>query len=103
MEKMIPTLPFERYVDDIVVHCKSRKQAEHVRALIKQRIEMCGLRMHPTKTKIVFCKNQWRQDTSDCVKFDFLGFTPSAMERQKQNGHISLPAFPSPLEILTNP
>lgn len=75
MEKTIPTLPFERYVDDVIVHCKSRKQAEHVQKLIKQRLEACGLRMHPNKTKIVFCKNQWRQDTSDCVKFDFLGYT----------------------------
>lgn len=75
MEKTIPTLPFERYVDDIIVHCKSRKQAEHVQKLIKQRLESCGLRMHPTKTKIVFCKNQWRQDTSGPVTFDFLGFT----------------------------
>jgi RNA-directed DNA polymerase len=75
MDRTIPTLPFERYVDDIVVHCKSRKQAEHVQILIKQRLESCGLRMHPTKTKIVFCKNQWRQDTSGPVTFDFLGFT----------------------------
>ena len=75
MEKTFPSLPFERYVDDIVVHCKSRKQAEYVQGLIRQRLEKCGLRLHPAKTKIVFCKNQWRQDDSKCVKFDFLGFT----------------------------
>ena len=75
MERSFPTLPFERYVDDIIVHCKSRNQAEFVQEAIKQRLESCGLRMHPTKTKIVFCKNQWRRDNAGPVKFDFLGFT----------------------------
>ena len=75
MERSFRTLPFERYVDDIIVHCQSRKQAEYVQGAIKQRLESCGLRMHPTKTKIVFCKNQWRSDNVGPVKFDFLGFT----------------------------
>lgn len=75
MEKKFSTLSFERYVDDIIVHCKSKKQAEFVQSMIKKRLEKCGLRMHPTKTKIVFCKSQWIWEDTGCVKFDFLGFT----------------------------
>lgn len=34
----------------------------------------CGLEMHPTKTKIVYCKDSRRKDRYSNVKFDFLGY-----------------------------
>ncbi|MDE0005146.1 MAG: group II intron reverse transcriptase/maturase, partial [Rhodospirillaceae bacterium] len=35
----------------------------------------CGLELHPTKTKIVYCKDSDRRETYGQVKFDFLGYT----------------------------
>ena len=35
---------------------------------------MCGLQMHPTKTQIVYCKDNRRRRTYPNVKFDFLGY-----------------------------
>jgi RNA-directed DNA polymerase len=32
MAREFPGCPFERYADDAVVHCKSRRQAEYVTA-----------------------------------------------------------------------
>jgi len=70
-----PSCPFERYADDVVVHCKSEAQARLMRRQIEARLQACRLEVHPEKTKIVYCRdsNRWREfpDTS----FDFLGFT----------------------------
>ncbi|MDQ3972968.1 MAG: reverse transcriptase/maturase family protein, partial [Actinomycetota bacterium] len=49
MVRNFPGCPFERYADDAVVHCKTRRQAEYVRNRIAQRMEEVGLRLHPDK------------------------------------------------------
>jgi group II intron reverse transcriptase/maturase len=51
MARELPGCPFERYADDGVVHCKSRRQAEYVLAAIAKRINEVGLRLHPDKTR----------------------------------------------------
>jgi RNA-directed DNA polymerase len=76
MSREFSTVPFERYSDDIIVHCKTRKQAEYVLARIKHRLGMCQLQLHPEKTKIVYCRDEDRgDDYSGPTSFDFLGFT----------------------------
>jgi len=66
---------FERYADDIIIHCKSHKQAEYVLGKLRSRMQECGLELHPDKTKIVYCKDYRRTENHEHVKFDFLGFT----------------------------
>ena len=66
---------FERYVDDIVVHCRSLEQAQWIKAKIERRLRLCLLELHPEKTKIVFCKGSRRQGDWEHYSFDFLGFT----------------------------
>ena len=68
-------LPFERYADDIIVHCRAKWEAELVRVGITARLKECGLELHPEKTKIVYCKDANRQGTHPNEKFDFLGYT----------------------------
>ncbi len=58
MAREIPGCPFERFADDVIVHCKSRAQAEAVLARIAQRMNEVGLRLHPDKTRIVYCKEK---------------------------------------------
>ena len=53
MEKFHPEKPFERYADDIVVHCKSEKQSLYMLNQIKSRMQNCKLTLHPDKTKII--------------------------------------------------
>jgi RNA-directed DNA polymerase len=67
--------PFERYADDIVVHCKSRRQAEYVRAAIAVRMVQVGLRIHPDKTRIVYCKDGTRRADHEHTSLTFLGYT----------------------------
>jgi RNA-directed DNA polymerase len=70
-----PDCPWERYADDVVVHCVSKEQAETVLAGIAMRMEEVGLRLHPDKTRIVYCKNEKRRGDHEHISFTFLGFT----------------------------
>jgi len=70
-----PHVPFERYADDVIVHCKSETEAQEVRAAIAARLGECGLELHPEKTKIVYCKDDDRRRRYPSEKFDFLGYT----------------------------
>jgi len=75
MRRTYPNLPFERYADDAIVHCKTEAQAQEVRAAISARIQDCRLELHPAKTKIVYCKDDDRRGKYPNEKFDFLGYT----------------------------
>jgi RNA-directed DNA polymerase len=75
MSKTHPEVPFERYADDMVAHCKTEEQAQAVLGSIEQRLELCKLELHPEKTKIVYCKDDNRRGTHTHEKFDFLGYT----------------------------
>lgn len=73
MEKHHPEKPFERYADDVVVHCKTEKQAQFVLKQISTRLNNCNLTVHPDKTKIVNLRG--RSEKKYPRSFDFLGFT----------------------------
>ena len=75
MARQYPGVPFERYADDAVVHCVSRRQAETVLAAIAERMNEVGLRLHPDKTRIVYCKDGKRRGEHEHTSFTFLGFT----------------------------
>lgn len=64
----------ERYAGDGLIHCVSRKQAQYVLDILKKRMQLCGLEIHPEKSRIVFCQsNNERQDNVQ-TSFSFLGY-----------------------------
>ena len=69
------SVPFERYADDAIVHCKSEQAGRAVLEAIRGRFEQCGLELHPTKTRIVYCKDDDRPGKHEHITFDFLGYT----------------------------
>jgi len=73
MDKNHPEKPFERYADDIVVHCKSEKQAEYMLRQIKSRMNNCKLEVHHGKTRIINLRGKSKKRLAK--GFDFLGFT----------------------------
>ncbi len=75
MTREYPGVAFERYADDVVVHCVTERQARALVAAIGDRMEQVGLRLHPDKTKIVYCKDQKRRLDYGLTAFTFLGFT----------------------------
>lgn len=75
MRRKSPEIPFERYADDIIVHCHSERQALWMKAEVEKRLAQCKLELHPEKTRIVYCRDDRRRGSYPQVKFDFLGFT----------------------------
>src|ERR1700757_694121 len=67
-------LPWCRYADDGLVHCRSEQEAQAIKAALQARLAECRLEMHPTKTKIVYCKDGKRKGRYPNVMFDFLGY-----------------------------
>lgn len=70
-----PSICFERYADDIIVHCHTQQEAEAILLQIAERMKQCQLELHPVKTKIVYCRDYKRKESHKQVQFDFLGFS----------------------------
>jgi len=68
--RTFPSIRFERFADDAIVHCRSEEEARTVLEAIRGRLAECGLELHSTKTKIVYRPGKYEQ-----IKFDFLGYT----------------------------
>ena len=87
MARTHPGLPWCRYADDGLVHCRTQHEAEARKAQLQARLADCHLDMHPTKTKIVYCRDGKRIGKYANVKFDFLGycFRPRLVRRFRDN------------------
>jgi RNA-directed DNA polymerase len=75
MRREHPDIPFERYADDAICHCRSEAQALELRQTLEQRFADCLLQLHPQKTKVVYCKDANRPGEYPERSFDFLGYT----------------------------
>jgi RNA-directed DNA polymerase len=75
LQRTYPNMAFERYADDIVIHCKTEEEAQRLQEALKARLQEYDLELHPTKTKIVFCKDYRREGSSEHRSFTFLGFS----------------------------
>ncbi len=75
MDEVNPQNPFERYADDIVIHCSSKQEAEQLLMKLKERMQQYELELHPDKTKIVYCKNYLRNEKHDNNSFTFLSYS----------------------------
>jgi group II intron reverse transcriptase/maturase len=88
MSREHPGVTFERYVDDVVVHCVSQSEAKGVLAAIGARMEQVGLRLHPKKTRIVYCRDGKRRATYEHTAFTFLGFTFRQRKARDKHGKL---------------
>ena len=92
MEKFHPEKPFERYADDIVVHCKTEKQALFMLRQIKNRMTACKLTLHPDKTEIINLRGYSQKQYPK--GFDFSGFTVRpARFKTREKKVIALPGI----------
>ena len=86
MAREFPDCPFERFADDAVVHCTTRQQAKNVLDRLHERMQEVGLRLHPDKTKIVYCKDSNRRGWHEHTSFTFLGYTFRPREAVNRHG-----------------
>jgi RNA-directed DNA polymerase len=70
----------------LVVHCRSKAEAEQMRHKIGERLERCGLQLHPEKTRVVCCRPDIVAEQAK--RFDFLGFTFQPRVAKSRTGQI---------------
>ncbi|MDQ3232319.1 MAG: group II intron reverse transcriptase/maturase [Pseudobdellovibrionaceae bacterium] len=75
VRRELPNTPFCRYADDGLLHCKTEEDAIKVMELLDERLNQCGLQLHPDKSRIVYCKDNNRKENHPNISFDFLGYS----------------------------
>jgi RNA-directed DNA polymerase len=90
MDREHPDKPFARYAGDAVVNCKSKEDAEELRSRLEKRLAECKLELHPTKTRIVYCKDDNRKGDYPEKVTTFWGI-PSDRALPKTNTRSFLP------------
>ena len=95
MKRHYPQIPFERYADDGICHCRSKAEAEILRVAIEKRFAECGLELNLQKTKIVYCKDDDRRGNYPEQKFDFLGFTFRPRRAKNHKGKLFVGFMPA--------
>jgi RNA-directed DNA polymerase len=83
-----PDVPFERYADDEILHCKTQQQAELVLDAIIERLAQVGLELNLDKTRIVYCKDANRTGSHEHEQFTFLGYTFRPRRAQNRSGEL---------------
>lgn len=91
MAKMFAGCPFERYADDVVIHCRSLEEATKVKLAVEERLRQCKLEAHPEKTRIVYCRDSNRTGDHAHIQFDFLGygFRPRRARNQRDKRYFT--------------
>lgn len=95
MQEHHPGIPFERYADDVICHCRSEAQASSLRRALEVRLGACKLELHPDKTKIVYCKDANRRGSYPEQRFDFLGYTFRPRPSMNRNGKLFISFAPA--------
>ena len=83
-----PDVPFCRYADDGILHCRSEGEAKALRERLDARLRDCGLELHPDKTRVVYCKDSKRSGTYEHIQFDFLGYTFRPRRNVDRGGRV---------------
>jgi RNA-directed DNA polymerase len=95
MKRNHPEIPFERFADDIVAHCKSERQARWLLDVLRRRFAECGLELHPTKTRIVYCKDDDRKGSWEHESFEFLGYEFRPRRAKNRRGKYFVSFLPA--------
>ena len=95
LTRAFPTVPFERYADDAVIHCATERQAHQVWAALDARLTSLGLALHPDKTRIVYCKDKRRRGSYEHTSFTFLGYTFRPRKAKGRDGGLYLGFLPA--------
>jgi len=95
LERNYPSVQFERYADDALIHCHSRYEAEKLLCELKARLAECKLELHPVKTKIVYCKDDDRRGEYQNTSFDFLGYSFRPRRAKNRYGKFFVSFLPA--------
>jgi RNA-directed DNA polymerase len=99
MQRQFPAVRFERYADDVVVHCVSENQARYILTAITKRLAEVKLVVHPEKTQIAYCRSNNRRESYGHVRFDFLGYTFRPRSATDRGGVTFLSFLPAVSDV----
>lgn len=92
MRRTYPGIRFERYADDAIVHCRTEQEASAVLDAIRRRFEQCGLALHPTKTRMVYCKDDNGPASTNISRSTFWATLSGLVKRAIVGGRTSMPS-----------
>jgi RNA-directed DNA polymerase len=95
MRRTYPSIPFERYADDAICHCRTQQEAEQLKAALEARFTFCQLQLHPQKTQVVYCKDSSRRAVYPQIQFTFLGFTFRPRMAKNRYGEVFTSFLPA--------
>ena len=95
LARVFPAVTFERYCDDAVIHCTSEEQARQVGDALARRLADVGLKLHPGKTRIVYCKDADRRGSYEHTAFTFLGYAFRPRLAKSRHGHHFVSFLPA--------
>ena len=95
MGRNYPSTQFERFADDVIIHCRSEVEARKLQEALRLRLAECGLTLHPEKTKIVYCKDSSRGENYPQVSYRFLGFTFRPRAAKRKDGKMFISFLPA--------
>lgn len=70
-------------------------EAVNILEKLDSRLKECGLELHPTKTKIIYCKDKDRRKDYPITEFDFLGYTFKRVFIKDRLGRLQFNFLPS--------
>jgi RNA-directed DNA polymerase len=88
MDRHWSDVPFARYADDAVCHCRTEAEARRLVEALRERFAECGLRLHPKKTRIVYCRDDRRRGGYPETSFDFLSYTFRGRTARDRRGKL---------------
>ncbi|MBV6274472.1 reverse transcriptase [Alcaligenaceae bacterium CGII-47] len=83
-----PDVPFARYADDAVCHCRTQAQAQQLVDSLGERFAACGLTLHPEKAHVVSCREGGSHNTHPIKAFNFLGYAFQTRTTRARAGHL---------------
>lgn len=92
MDRRNQSIPFERYADDIVCHCRTMKDANRLKKLVKTRFAEVGLRINEQKSNVVYIDTFDRWNVKTC--FTFLGYDFRVRTLKTSEGRIFRKCMP---------
>jgi RNA-directed DNA polymerase len=95
LAREFPDVPFERYADDEILHCRSEQQARDVLDAIVERLAQVGLELNLDKTRVVYCKDSNRGGSHEHERFAFLGYTFRPRRARNRRGELFVSFCPA--------
>jgi group II intron reverse transcriptase/maturase len=95
LEIRYPQCNFERYADDVIIHCSTRQEAQQVMQAVKERLTTVKLRMNEAKSRIAYCKDSYRRKQHEHNGFKFLGFQFQPRTYRNKNGQLRQSFMPA--------